>query len=109
VSGLLLPVGLRERRPERTREPGRRRDNLNGTRVDQAAVWMGRQGWRHEVSAQWTDRRDGSLVCDVLWLDVAHQADQLARAAADRLAGAGELQHGLSGLAGVLGLTLPTH
>lgn len=109
--GLLLPVGLRRdrRQPEQRAEQGRTWTLPNGCEVSRRYVDMGRKGWRHEVMATWTERDDAGEPVqrhDVLWLDVEHQADQLARAAADELRRR-ELAGGLSGLARRLGLQLP--
>lgn len=111
MTGLLLPTGLRRDRRQAEQHAERSAPPVilgNGCEVRRRAVWMNRHGWRHEVTALWTARdRAGEAVqiMDALWLDVEHQAEQLARAAADQLR-AGELPAGgLSALARRLRLT----
>lgn len=106
--GLILPPHLRHEHDQARDEPGRVEQLPNGATVKQRAVWMGRQGWRHEVAASWPARDgDGPVQrTDVLWLADVLDADRLRRAAADELR-AGELRDGLSALARRLGLQLP--
>lgn len=128
-NGSRLPRELREPTGPARREPGASWTDVGPAHADVAvcAVWMGRQGWRHEVTVTFdaidppTVDADGQEVDaggpvrrqDALWLGDAGDAQRVALAAVDELrAGAftrddvGEL-HGLSAIARRLGITTP--